>query len=88
MIEKVPVYFLERVNEVVERRNFDLEYQLESESLEDFLWLYPHCRRHITFVYPVSGNFTCDRTVVGLLDPGVKTKLGRPHLSCGGDSSA
>ena len=36
VLEKLRVYFLGQVNEVVERRNFKVRSQLEGESFEDF----------------------------------------------------
>ncbi|KAF0303737.1 hypothetical protein FJT64_024334 [Amphibalanus amphitrite] len=82
VLDKLRVYFLGQVNEVVERRNFNLRCQLEGESFEDFFVALRELSATCNFCAQCRDSLTRDRIVVGLRDPGVMKKLGAtPNLT-------
>ena len=75
VLEKLRLYFLGQVNEVVERRNFNTRSQRDGESFEDFFVALQELSATCNFCAQCRDSLTRDRIVVGLRDPAVIKKL-------------
>ena len=83
VLEKLRVYFLGQINEVVERRKFNLRCQLEGECFEDFLVALHELSATCNFCPECRDGLTRDRIVAGLRDTAVIKKLcAIPKLTC------
>ena len=84
VLEKLREYFLGQVNEVVERRNFNVRCQLEGECFEDFFVALRELSATCNFCELCRDSLTRDRIVVGLRDQAVIKKLcAIPRLTLG-----